>query len=255
MKTERMRERLAGLPGRIGFLARDTVTGEELRFGAEQPIEAASVIKLCVMAEAFRQREAGLLDFTREVEVRPEDCLPSCGALSYMHRDIRVQVADLVTLMIILSDNTATNLLIDMLGPENINAMISVCGLSATALRRKLFRPELARQGIRNTISAADMARLLSLMLEGKLVSPDASAEMLRILGNQRLNGKMPFHLHSRGIRCAHKTGEDDGITHDVGVIGTEHPVIFCFLSEQTDVPVAERALQDLAAWAAGLDV
>ena len=60
----------------------------------------------------------------------------------------------------------------------------------------------------------------------------------------------MPFHLHSRGIRCAHKTGEDDGITHDVGLISAERPVLFSFLSEHTDVPAAERALQDLALWA-----
>ena len=64
---------------------------------------------------------------------------------------------------------------------------------------------------------------------------------------DQRLNGKMPFYLHSRGIDCAHKTGEDDGITHDVGIIFAERPVFFSFLSEHTDVPQAERALQELA--------
>ena len=67
------------------------------------------------------------------------------------------------------------------------------------------------------------------------------------LLLNQRLNGKMPFYLHSRGIRCAHKTGEDDGITHDVGIIFADRPVIFSFLSEHTDVPEAETALQKLA--------
>ena len=70
---------------------------------------------------------------------------------------------------------------------------------------------------------------------------------MLQILLNQRLNGKMPFYLHSRGIRCAHKTGEDSGITHDVGIIFAEKPVIFSFLSENTNVPEAETVLQKLA--------
>ena len=71
----------------------------------------------------------------------------------------------------------------------------------------------------------------------------------------QRLNGKMPFHLKPRGIACAHKTGEDydDGITHDVGIIYAEHPILFCFLAEGADVPEAERALQDLALMAADI--
>ena len=68
---------------------------------------------------------------------------------------------------------------------------------------------------------------------------------MLQILSNQQLNGKMPFYLHSQGICCAHKTGEDDGITHDVGIIYASHPVIFCFVSQHTDVPRAERFLQE----------
>ena len=161
--------------------------------------------------------------------------------------DITVQVGDLVTLMIILSDNTATNLLIDMLGVANVNDMIASMGLHGTILNRKLFMPELARLGVKNYIAAGDLGRVMQLLLDGQVVSAEASAEMLRILGNQRLNGKMPFFLHSEGIKCAHKTGEDDGITHDVGVIYGKAPVIFCFVSERTDVPEAELVLQRLA--------
>lgn len=70
---------------------------------------------------------------------------------------------------------------------------------------------------------------------------------MLDILADQRLNGKLPFYLHSKGIKMAHKTGEDAGITHDVGIIlGDPHQII-CMVCEQTDVPLAERAMQDIA--------
>ena len=81
------------------------------------------------MAEAFRQREAGILRFDELVEIRREDKLPSCGALTYMHDGLQVTVGDLVTLMIILSDNTATNLLIDKLGRDAINQTIRKLGL------------------------------------------------------------------------------------------------------------------------------
>ena len=152
--------------------------------------------------------------------MRREDKLPSCGALTYMHDGLQVTVGDLVTLMIILSDNTATNLLIDKLGRDAINQTIRKLGLTATQLNRKLFMPELSRQGIENYVSAHDMCVFFELLLAEKIVSPEASREMLGILRNQRLNGKMPFYLlHDRGIQIAHKTGEDDGITNDVGVV------------------------------------
>ena len=143
--------------------------------------------------------------------------------------------------------------MIGMLGIENINWTIKRLGLKGTQLNRMLFRPELSRPGIQNYVSAVDMGKLLQGMLKGEIVSPEASARMLEILGDQRLNGKLPFYLHSRDIRCAHKTGEDSGITHDVGVIYAEKTCVVCFLSNETDVPAAERAMQDVAAIAAGI--
>ena len=254
MNTQLMLSRLEALAGHIGFYLRDTVTGEILRFHADEPIVAASVIKLTVLAEAFRRREAGRLDFAEPVTIRPEDKKPSCGALTYLHDGLTVTVGDLAELMIILSDNTATNLLIDRLGTEAINRFSAELGLSPrTQCRRKLFMPELAAQGITNQVTAGDIGLWLEKLLRGEIVSPQASAEMLQMLRDQRLNGKMPFHLAPRGIRCAHKTGEDysDGITHDAGIIFAEHPIVFVFLAEGASVPEAERALQDLALMAA----
>ena len=235
------------LPGQIGLYMKK-LNGESYAFHADEPFEAASVIKLPIMVEAFRQFAAGEISRDQKVIIRKEDKLPSCGALTYMHDGLEVTVLDLVTLMIILSDNTATNLLIELLGMEKINATIDSMGLTGTRLNRKLFRPELSARGIQNYVTARDMGVVLEKLIRGELISQDASREMLTILRNQRLNGKMPFYLHSRGIPVAHKTGEDDGITHDVGVIFAQEPVILCFLSNRTVVPVAERALQEIAA-------
>ncbi len=257
MNLSRMQDRLNALTGHIGFYCKDLATGEELVFHAEEPIVAASVIKLTVMAEAFRRREEGRFDFSEPVTVQPADKKPSCGALTYLHDGITVTVGDLVELMIILSDNTATNLLIDRLGPDAVNRFMEKLGLSPrTRCRRKLFMPELSARGITNHVTAADIGLLLEKLEKGEVISPAASREMLQILRDQRLNGKMPFHLSPRKIRCAHKTGEDydDGITHDCGIIYAAHPVVFCFLAEGAVVPAAERALQDLALMAAGLD-
>ena len=70
---------------------------------------------------------------------------------------------------------------------------------------------------------------------------------MLHILRNQQLNGKLPFYLFSEDIDCAHKTGEDTGITHDVGIIFTEKPFVICMLSNHVNVPEFERLIQDTA--------
>ncbi len=248
MKYEAIENLLQSLPGEIGFSYFCPATGDRYAMQKDLPLVAASVIKLPIMVEAFRQRENGQINWQEEVTIRPEDKLPSCGALTYLHDGIRVTIGDLVTLMIILSDNTATNLLIDKLGMENINATCQALQLKGTKLNRKLFDAAQAAKGIENYVTAGDMCRLLSMLLQGEVVSPEASKEMLKILGNQRLNGKIPFYLHSRGIPVAHKTGEDDGITHDVGIIFTQNPQILCFLSNHTDVPAAERCMQNIAA-------
>ncbi len=237
------------LPGKVSLYARREGAGEEILFQPDLPHVAASVIKLPLMAEAFHRRETGDFDFQQEFILREEDKMPSCGALNRLHAGLRLTGEDLVNLMIILSDNTATNLLFDRLGLERVNEYMAALGLSpATCCRRKLFDAEKSARGIENTVSARDMAALLTAILREELVSPAASRQMLSILSAQRLNGKMPFYLHSRGIPCAHKTGEDTGITHDVGLILTEDPWVLCFLSSETEVPAAERALQDIAA-------
>ena len=86
---------------------------------------------------------------------------------------------------------------------------------------------------------------------QGEVVSAEASAQMLDILKDQRLNGKLPFFLHTMGVPVAHKTGEDDGITHDVGIIYAKEPMVCCFVGEHVDVPGYERLMQDAAKWVA----
>lgn len=245
-------EMLRRLPGRIGLYYCCPDSGEQYAYHADEPMVAASVIKLPIMVEAFRQMEAGIISREEPVTIRREDKLPSCGALAYLHEGLTVTLGDLVTLMVILSDNTATNLLIDRLGMEAVNRTIDELGLTGTRLNRKLFQPELSARGVENYVTAADMGRLLLMMMRGEAVSREASREMMTLLGNQRLNGKIPFYLHSRGIPVAHKTGEDDGITHDVGVIFDDEPKVLCFLSNRTVVPQAERTMQEIAALVAG---
>jgi len=237
--------RLQSAKGRVSLYYRplDGRSGE-VAFNADTPLIAASVIKLPVMIEAFRQIEAGLLDPDREYALRPEHRLPPCGVLTFMHDGLRVSLMDLITLMIIVSDNTAANMLIDIVGMARVNAMLRRCGATGTALRRRLFDSEASARGIQNEITARDIGRLLEGLYAGRIVSPAASANMLAILRAQQLNGKLPFFLD---CPVAHKTGEDDGVTHDAGIIYAPRPFVLCLFGNDTDVPAFERLMQDAA--------
>lgn len=240
-------EQLRGASGLVSMYYRPLDGGCALLHNENKPMIAASVIKIPIMVEAFRQFEAGLLSPDAIHVLREEEKMPSCGALNRMHAGLEVSLRDLVELMIVLSDNTATNILIDLLGIENVNATMQSYGLTRSALRRKLFDRAGHLAGIENTVTAREMGMLLEKMYAGELVSERASREMLEILQNQKLNGKMPFYLKPRGVACAHKTGEDDGITHDVGIVFTRKPFVLCMLSNETDVPAFERIIQETA--------
>lgn len=242
---QKVEDRLSAVPGEVCLYFEELETGESLAYHADDPVVAASVIKLAVLTEGFRQMESGLARADEAFTVCRADKLPSCGALTYLHDGLCVSFFDLCVLMIILSDNTATNLLIRRLGIGRINETLRALGLRQTTLRRLLFDRAAAARGVENHITARETGLLLRLMYEGKAVSPGADGRMLSILSDQRLNGKIPFFL-PRGVRAAHKTGEDSGITHDVGIVYAKRPFIVCFCSQNTEVPVMERAMQDV---------
>ena len=243
MLDKSLLEPLATLSGDFGIVFEQGQS--RVCFNADKPLVAASVIKLWVMLAAFQAFWDGKLCPDDEYVLSARDKVPSCGALTYLSDGLRFKLTDLVTLMIILSDNTATNVLIDRLGIGYINEVARKYGFDGVSLGRKLFDYEADQMGINNFVSPAAAALFMRGLLSGDLVSPSASRKMLEILSNQRLNGKMPFRLHCLGIRCAHKTGEDDGISHDVGIIYTPEPTIAVFMCNNADVPGFDRFIQD----------
>ena len=244
---EAILEQIKKISGKVGFYYKNLVTGDTLRFQDDMQLQAASVIKIPILIEAFSRLESGTISKADTFAIKKEDKLPSCGALFYMHDGLEVTLEDLYTLMIILSDNTATNILIKHMGIEQINKTLQQIGLKQTKINRLLFDSEQSALGVQNYISASEIGYLLEKMYLGELISPAASAEMLHILKNQRLNGKIPFFVPS-GIEIAHKTGEDDGITHDVAIIYAPQPFIVCFCGNGVDVPLFERMMQDITA-------
>lgn len=240
--------RLKNMKGDVSFYYKNLVTQETIKYNEEKPILAASVIKLTVLVECFNQIKKDAISKDDIFITKEKDKVPSCGALNYMRENLKITLEDLYVLMIILSDNYATNILIDKLGIDNINKTIKEIGLKNTVLNRKMFDADKAALGLENYISAGDIAYLLEKMYNKELIDEKSSEEMINILKNQRLNSKVPFFIQSikPKVNIAHKTGEDTNITHDVGIVFAKEPFIVCFCGNNVNVPEYERLMQNI---------
>ena len=118
--------------------------------------------------------------------------------------------------------------------------------LTPATIERLLFDAEASAQGMENRIVPAEMGDLLERIYRWDFASGEASHRMVRLLLEQQINHKIPGYL-PEGTMVAHKTGEDEGITNDVGVVYGEKPYIICFASNFTNVPAAEIALREIS--------
>lgn len=238
--------RLSALPGDIGFYYKDLVSGESFGYRERDMFQAASVIKLPIYAVVMKLWAEGKLSLSEKLLCRDEDKLPPCGALYFFTGDVEVDINTLCGLMITISDNTATNLLINRLGIDFLNEQFGEIGLKDTHIERLLFDAEGSARGLENRIVPAEMGDLLERIYRHSFINEDVSCRMEKVLLEQQINHKIPGYL-PEGTPVAHKTGEDDGITNDVGVVYSEKPFIICFASNFTDVPAAERALREIS--------
>jgi beta-lactamase class A len=209
----------SSLSGELGLAARDLATGETIALHADRRFPTASLIKIAVMLEVFHQMQEGRLDRSTAFELTDEVKVGGSGILRHLRPGLRLRVTDLVTLMIALSDNTATNLLVARVGTANIDRRLAGYGLANTHIFRPTFRdgradifPELEREFGLGMTTPAEAIALLELIARGRAVSPEASAEMLDVLRRQQDDLMIPRLLpfDREAIRVGHKTGTDE---------------------------------------------
>ncbi|MDF2673054.1 MAG: serine hydrolase [Clostridiales bacterium] len=234
------------LHGKIGVYYKDLTSGKSFGFNENEGFLAASVIKLPILVAVLHEINNGGLRKDDIIKLSTDDKVPGCGALAHMHSGLDVTIKDLYKLMIILSDNTATNMLIKVLGIQNINSIMKEFGLNTTKLNRFLFDDEQQMKGIENYFSPSEIGVLLEDVYRKKIISQDICQEIEEILKLQQINSKIPY-LIPDNIEIAHKTGEDEGITHDVGIVYSKNPFILCFAANNTDVVIAEEAMRKIS--------
>lgn len=214
----------------VALAAMNVTTGEEVGRDADRPMPTASVFKLPLLVEVFRQAEEGTLDLDERVEFRSEDVVMGSGILRDFRPGLQPSLYDLAMMMTIVSDNSATNVLLDRVGGyERVNATMRQLGLPSITLKRRIQFGEITTNRSLAEAAPRDLMRLMVMLAREELISPSASRAMRDILGRQRYLEQAPrFIAHhryagdfgtSQSIHIHNKTGMMAGMRADTGLI------------------------------------
>lgn len=227
---EKLQEVVKAAPFESGVYVLDVASGDAFEHNVDKVIPSASIIKLFVLWELFDRADKGDLKLDETI-LFDHDKAVDGGILHKMSSGATLRLEDLALFMLAVSDNTATNLLIDRLGIEKINATIQALGAKETVLGRKMLDFEARKAGKDNYTSARDVAMILGRILKG-------NPRMLDMLSCQKNISKLPAMLPFEDPDdlepiLAHKTGELTGKSHDAGIFfyATPRPVIVVVLT------------------------
>ena len=226
--AERVRKELAEFKGKVNLFARNLDSGVTFGVGEDQRVRTASTIKVAVMVEAFARVAEGKAKWGDEVILTDAKKVGGSGILHDLSDGLRLSLRDAVTLMMTLSDNTATNLVLDFLGIDTVNARMEALGLHQTRVLRKAFGggtsragedPGLKPYGLGVT-TPREMVTLLEKLERGEVISRDASKEMLALMKREQMHDGIGRALN--GVEMATKSGALDQLRSNVGILYTK---------------------------------
>jgi beta-lactamase class A len=240
------------LDGVMGVAIEDLKTGDQFFLHENEVFAQASSIKIAVLANLYLQTQQGKLKLTDLYTVQASDLVPDSDIMNGLTPGVtRVTLRDLATMMVAVSDNSATNVLIDRVGMENVNAMLDSLGLAHTRLRRKMMDLEAAKHGRENISTPREMMTLLESIYREKLFNKESTTDFFKVLSTNK-NSWIPRDLPA-DVKTANKPGALEGVRNDSGIVFVEgRPYVICvmtaFLSNERD---GEQAISrsSLAAW------
>lgn len=242
--------------GRVAVAVKHLKTGESYYLNADDAMPTASLIKLPVMVETYWQASEKKVDLGKTLTLKKDDKVPGSGVLTQHFSDgVAFPLKDAVRLMIVFSDNTATNLVLDQIGIPSTNERMAKLGLKGTKINAKVFKgtttsidPAATKKFGLGSTTAREMVELLELIDAGKVVSPESCKEMLGHLKACDDKEKMTRFLPP-GTVVAHKSGSVSASKTDAGIIYTKSgPVALCVMTDENDDKrwVADNAAQVL---------
>jgi beta-lactamase class A len=226
---EKVDAAVADFKGKVWIYTKNLDNGKEYSYRGDEQVRTASTIKLPIMAETFRQVAEGKLKWTDELIVTKEKKSGGSGILGEFSDNSKIDLRTAMHLMIVLSDNTATNLVLDKVTSDSVNEYMAKLGLNDTLSMRKIGGGGDSKAWLndqRNRLfglgssSPRDMVRLLEMIDKGEIVSKEASAEMIAILKRQQYKDGIGRGV-SDTIQVASKSGSLDRLRSDVGIIYT----------------------------------
>ena len=211
-------ERISASKLSVAF--QDLQTGGTVRYRSDSPCKTASIIKLPMLCHIAQCVEEGANRWDEALIVTDEEKVGGSGILKEMGAGLTLTLRDVCVLMTIISDNTATNMLIEKFGVKPFNERMRSLGLPFTTLFRKSYSPDTdeSREFGFGKTTADEMLTLMSLLSQGNIGSPECSAEIVGILAEQNYQDGIPRFLPS-GWRYAGKTGAVDAVRNDVGLV------------------------------------
>ncbi len=224
--------------GDVAVAVKHLKTGESYEYHADRVMPTASLIKFPVMAATYDAIEKGKLSLDNRIELKAEDKVQGSGILtSHFSPGATISLRDAIHLMMVFSDNTATNLVLDKIGLPATNDFMKSLDCPETRINAKVFRadtsiaPQRSKKYGLGSTSAREMIKLCELVYDRKLVSKDASEKMLEHLFACEDKQKVPRSL-PEGTRVAHKTGSVTQTRTDAGIIETPGgPIAFAILT------------------------
>ena len=226
--------------GVLGYSVLNLDTGERLSLRGDETFPTASLIKVPILVTLYDLAEQKQLSLDDPITVLKIDQVPGSGVLQFMHPGMSLSVHDAAALMIVLSDNSATNLILDKIAIRRVWTKMEALGLPHSKVHSKVFL-RLASVAMDSSVKYGlgvstpnEMAHLFELLAEGKAVSPAADSAMLQLLANNADGDSMQRTIE--GLSTPHKTGATDSVRTECALFRLQSRVVACgFTKQNTD--------------------
>jgi beta-lactamase class A len=235
---KKLEELAASHQGRVALYAKNLATGESVSLDSGRTVQTASVIKLPLMLQVFEQAKLGKLKLAAPLVVTKENQVPGSGVLNLMDPGLTLSLKDVVTLMMVLSDNTATNMIIDAAGLRPTNEMLVRMGMGNTYFYKKVYKksegvmpPDQKQFGLGKT-TALEMAQVMESIYRCDIGDRELCRQMINIMRNQQYRDMLPRYLERSDTSedlsaIADKIGALDDVRNDVALVYTQRgPIV-----------------------------
>lgn len=216
----------------VGVAIKNLVTGDQLVINGDEVFPQASCIKIHILTEVYKQAREGKFSLTDTKSFPSSVAVGGSGILNFLaDGSVSMSLRDYCVLMMVLSDNSATNLLIDLVGMKNVNATLLENGAVHTKLQRVMMDYEAAKAGRENISTPNDGMHILEKLYKGELVNKEASKDMLSIMKIEK-DGWLKAGIDP-SVPIANKAGDVEGVRCDVGIVFLDSsPYIICVMTK-----------------------